>query len=821
MTPPKLLKTPFAIDAAEGFRTDIQESTGAAPNSATYQVGFPPVTMQSIASNGMPPKGSDLNGVLYDITDNLVFLTQGGGYGFDSAYATSIGGYPLNARLRLTNGDIVKSTINGNTNDPNVNMTGWVTTNSASQIFDESGKDQQEINDEVQATMDGFAQGASKFYPTLAEANADIANIAVNQVVNIGEVANGGLWYKATAGATSLTKSPYDPLTQSKKYTNSMVGKGLSDFQPVTPLADYYIQFDGYSAAMAGWQQTKFPIVAGKKYRLVATLTSPPLPNGGWTQFGAYMQSKGLILNSTNRLPATLALLAANTVAGSYVHNVDVDISAVTDAQYLIVSQKPTDTVKLYEYYDLEPRIDSIESQLPQITTNSNRISVVETDLKNKAAVLSPVITNALYLNYAGTANNDANYEIRRYQVNEGDLVFVDGQLTAAVDSGSATTVGVLGFYTGTSLGSLVAGSLITQTEGTTKTYSHTLIAPAGSMYMNVSVKKGVDVVVAKKSLNLTPVHNRFQNIITLWGDSITWGSDPQDNVTWAQRLQTLIGKRATVLNCGIGGDGVWQISARAGAIPAINNADFVLPALASESVQVGSMTNYIYNGFFKTSYGNSKDVIFLYQGETGRWESIKTVNPIYVDGIECTLSVNKVDNGNMTWLLKRNADAVSPRTIYAKTPFYTNGAKAIKSIASVFWMGTNESFTGGVIDLDVYIDVLKRNIQYQGVSRCVVVGVYGGTGISGMSVAQLEAMEARMQKEFGSYYFNIRKYVTTNALADAGITPTQADTDAIALGKCPPSLLADGLHPNAAFSALIAKKVFEILEMQGGIYIS
>lgn len=143
---PKLLKTPFAAEAESGYRTDIQESVGVAPNSATYQVGFPPVTMQSIASNGMPPKGSDLNGVLYDITDNLVFLTQGGGYGFDAAYATSIGGYPLNARLRLTNGDIVKSTIDGNANDPNVDMTGWVEENSASQIFDESGLSQQEIN---------------------------------------------------------------------------------------------------------------------------------------------------------------------------------------------------------------------------------------------------------------------------------------------------------------------------------------------------------------------------------------------------------------------------------------------------------------------------------------------------------------------------------------------------------------------------------------------------------------------------------------------------------------------------------------------------
>lgn len=136
---PKLLKTPFAAEAEAGFRTDIQESTGVAPNSATYQVGFPPVTMQSIASNGMPPKGSDLNGVLYDITDNLVFLTQGGGYGFDAAYATSIGGYPLNARLRLTNGDIVKSTIDGNTNDPNVDMTGWKNPLSTENILYKNG----------------------------------------------------------------------------------------------------------------------------------------------------------------------------------------------------------------------------------------------------------------------------------------------------------------------------------------------------------------------------------------------------------------------------------------------------------------------------------------------------------------------------------------------------------------------------------------------------------------------------------------------------------------------------------------------------------
>lgn len=73
----------------------------------------------------------------------------------------------------------------------------------------------------VDSALAGFSNGASKFYPTLAAANADIANIAVKDKVEVGEVVNGGTWYKATAGATSLTKSAYDPLTQAKNYADA------------------------------------------------------------------------------------------------------------------------------------------------------------------------------------------------------------------------------------------------------------------------------------------------------------------------------------------------------------------------------------------------------------------------------------------------------------------------------------------------------------------------------------------------------------------------------------------------------------------------
>lgn len=47
-----------------------------------------------------------------------------------------VGGYDVNDKARLTNGDIVQSTVEGNTVDPNTDMTGWVLSNSTSRIID-------------------------------------------------------------------------------------------------------------------------------------------------------------------------------------------------------------------------------------------------------------------------------------------------------------------------------------------------------------------------------------------------------------------------------------------------------------------------------------------------------------------------------------------------------------------------------------------------------------------------------------------------------------------------------------------------------------
>lgn len=61
-----------------------------------------------------------------DLEDSKALVQYDGKYEFNSEYASEIGGYPLNARITLSNGDIVRSTLSGNTNNPNVNMVGWV-----------------------------------------------------------------------------------------------------------------------------------------------------------------------------------------------------------------------------------------------------------------------------------------------------------------------------------------------------------------------------------------------------------------------------------------------------------------------------------------------------------------------------------------------------------------------------------------------------------------------------------------------------------------------------------------------------------------------
>lgn len=110
-----------------------------------------------------------------------------------------------------------------------------------------------------------------KFYPTLADANADIANIRTDVYVITGD---NGAYYKATAGATSLTKSAYDPLTQAKDYTDLELGRiaytySKNKYDPSKAVTGWRISGSGSIIAAAGAKHTGYiPVEAGKQYTM-------------------------------------------------------------------------------------------------------------------------------------------------------------------------------------------------------------------------------------------------------------------------------------------------------------------------------------------------------------------------------------------------------------------------------------------------------------------------------------------------------------------------------------------------------------------------
>lgn len=120
-TPP-LIPQPFA-DA--GDRNTIPNTTPSLQR-ASYQLGYPPATMEPIDAGGTPMLGPDMNGILWDIS-SWSFAIQGGQIQpYSSDVSDAIGGYALGALVLMADGR--GYWINGtdsNVTDPDTGGAGW------------------------------------------------------------------------------------------------------------------------------------------------------------------------------------------------------------------------------------------------------------------------------------------------------------------------------------------------------------------------------------------------------------------------------------------------------------------------------------------------------------------------------------------------------------------------------------------------------------------------------------------------------------------------------------------------------------------------
>ena len=123
---PQFLPQAFAQNAAPGFRNDIPDTT-IIDGRASFNLGFPPLTMTPIIAGGVPPFGQDVNGILYALSTHAFASQAGQPPLWSQAVSDAIGGYALGTVLGSTDGATLWFNILAdNTSDPDDNGAGWV-----------------------------------------------------------------------------------------------------------------------------------------------------------------------------------------------------------------------------------------------------------------------------------------------------------------------------------------------------------------------------------------------------------------------------------------------------------------------------------------------------------------------------------------------------------------------------------------------------------------------------------------------------------------------------------------------------------------------
>lgn len=166
---------------------------------------------------------------------------------------------------------------------------------------------------------------------------------------------------------------------------------------------------------------------------------------------------------------------------------------------------------------------------------------------------------------------------------------------------------------------------------------------------------------------------------VTNWGDSLTAGAGSSDhthqetilnaikekgypdldltateNITYSIMMQKLLGSKYKVTNCGVGGENINTIAARLGANVAYATEDFILPQ-DETPVQIST-----YDSKLNSAWG--VQISPLLQGEGN------SVNPCYVQGIECTLKWTGSDSSDQrVFILCRELRLVIEASIFRK----------------------------------------------------------------------------------------------------------------------------------------------------------
>lgn len=260
-----------------------------------------------------------------------------------------------------------------------------------------------------------------------------------------------------------------------------------------------------------------------------------------------------------------------------------------------------------------------------------------------------------------------------------------------------------------------------------------------------------------------------YDTDICFWGDSLTAGAGG-NGVTFPQVCANELS--LSYINAGVGGENANTIACRQGG----NN--LVLPP--------GQVNQYQLTDF--------KDIYGVQCNPLRQGGNI-TVNPIYINGIECnlTLSQSSTTSQNATYTITGYTN-----TLLAETPIKFSGCNITSRITVIFVGQNGPYFEQRLSVIDSMISRVNENY--------IVLGLTSGT------LEDRKTEENTMRDRYGVHYFNTRNMLCKYGCAIVGITPTATDLEEMKVGKVPSSLRSDSVHLNAngyrALGKMLASKI-------------
>lgn len=335
---------------------------------------------------------------------------------------------------------------------------------------------------------------------------------------------------------------------------------------------------------------------------------------------------------------------------------------------------------------------------------------------------------------------------------------------------------------------------------------NYTFIAPIEG-YLRVSAR----YTDANKNVRWK-VYSRAGNIIVFDGDSLTFGAG-SDNIdgpvkkeSFTRKLQKMLGPDWRDINQGYPGDTVQQIAGRIGEYGLYFSENVTLKADGTET-QVGTFSGE--TCIIKSFLDDNKCPIGQFANPNTKYAG--NFNPCCIFSKDKKLLFEVYPKPTQRQTQSTDPMFIKPLgmgendiTINAGTIFYPYSVKFKTCDVKILWQGTNNN-----MEANELTEYHKRAIDYNSTKKYILIGRHAVNDTT--TVDKLKEQEQLFQKEFGSSFFNLRKYMNEHGLADAGLIPTAEDTQDIADGKCPRQLMTDFTHFKEIGYQLIAQQLYNI----------